>query len=129
MLDFENIPQKALEIVWHELGRVKQRSWEINDLGLYSIISVCKPLLLIWGQTLAFDSNVRKNMPPKYRINKYSGNWTLDEWKRVMTLLSTELRQDKNAIEFMQKKTVEWYGKNAPVPYGRFLDIYYFEGA
>ncbi|MGD0995712.1 MAG: hypothetical protein ABR909_09355 [Candidatus Bathyarchaeia archaeon] len=129
LLDFENIPNEALESVWHELGKAKENGGEMNDYGSYSVISICKPLLLIWGQTLAFDSKVRKNMLQKYRIDKYSGNWNLREWKNIMILLSRELNEDKNAIEFMKKKTVEWYGKNTPVPYGRFLDIYYFEGA
>lgn len=128
LLDFENIPNEPLEFIWHELGRAKENGGERNDYSSYSVISICKPLLLIWGQTLAFDTNVRKNMPQKYRINKYSGNWNLREWKNVMILLSRELNEDKSAIEFMKKKTLDWYGKNTPVPYGRFLDIYYFEG-
>jgi hypothetical protein len=128
LLEFENISNEALDSVWHELGRAKENGGEINDYGSYSIISVCKPLLLIWGQTLAFDSRVRRNMPQKYGINKYSGNWNLEEWKKVMMILSKELNEDKDAIEFMKKKTVDWYGKNTLVPYGRFLDIYYFEG-
>lgn len=128
LLDFENIPQEALKTVWHELGKAKETRGETNDYGSYSVISVCKPLLLIWGQTLAFDSKVRKNLPQKYGIDKYSGNWNMKEWIRVMTLLSRELNQDKKAIEFIKEKAAEWYGENAPVPYGRLLDIYYFEG-
>jgi hypothetical protein len=129
LLDFENIPNKALESVWHELGRAKENDGEANDYGLYSVISVCKPLLLFWGQTPAFDSKVRKSMPQEYRIDKYSGNWNLQEWKRVMSQLSRELNEDKDAIEFMKKRTLELYGKNSIIPYGRFIDIYYFEGA
>jgi len=129
LLDFENIPPETLEPIWHELGRTKEKGGELNDYGLYSIISVCKPLLLMWGQTLAFDSKVRKNLPKKYPIDKYSGNWNMIEWKSAMTLLSRELKEDKKAIEFMKKTTDEWYGKDTPVPYGRFLDIYYFEGS
>ena len=43
--------------------------------------------------------------------------------------MSSDLNQDKKAIQFIEEKSAEWYGKNAPVPYGRLLDIYYFEGS
>ena len=44
-----------------------------------------------------------------------------------MTQLSRELNEDKSVIDFIKDKSVEWYGKNTAIPYGRFLDIYYFE--
>ena len=129
LLTFEDILMEVLESIWHELGKVKECDGETNQYGSYSIISICKPLLLIWGQTLAFDSKVIKNMPKKYGINKHSNNWNLREWKRVMTSISKDLNQDKKVIDFMKKRSTEWYGKDTPVPYGRLLDIYYFEGS
>ncbi|MGD6851519.1 MAG: hypothetical protein ACQCN6_05605 [Candidatus Bathyarchaeia archaeon] len=129
LLDFEDAPAEILETLWHQLGRAKETNGQTNTYGSYSVISVCKPLLLLWGQTLAFDANVRKHLPYKYHIDTYSGNWTLEEWTRVLTLISRDLRQDKKAIEFINNKSIEWYGIEAPVPYGRFLDIYYFEGS
>jgi len=64
LLDFERIPVEILENVWNELGRVKEYEGRQNDGGYYSIIAVTKPLLLMWGQTPAFDSYVRKHMSP-----------------------------------------------------------------
>ena len=127
LLDFENIPNETLQLIWHELGKTKEPSGEMNEYGSYSVISICKPLLLIWGQTPAFDSRVRKNMSQNYRINKYSSNWNLGEWKNIMTQLSRQPNEDKSVIDFIKDKSVEWYGKNTAIPYGRFLDIYYFE--
>jgi len=129
LLQFEQIPRASLDTIWHELGRAKEVDGQKNDSGSYAIIAVCKPLLFLWGQTLAFDSNVRKHLPRNYPVNRYSWNWTLDEWMRVMTCLSRDLREDKKAVDFIKQKSAEWYGKDAPVPYGRLLDIYYFEGS
>jgi hypothetical protein len=62
LLEFENIPEEPLRKIWHELGRVKEYEGQMNEEGNYYAIAVCISLLLIWGQTPAFDSNVRKNM-------------------------------------------------------------------
>jgi hypothetical protein len=64
-----------------------------------------------------------------YGIDRYSRNWTVDEWLRVMTLIGEDLKKDPKAIEFIEKASAEIYGQNAIVPYGRLLDIYYFEGS
>jgi hypothetical protein len=71
---------------------------------------------------------VRENLPKKYNVSKYSRTWNLDEWLRVMNLISADLKHDKRAIDYIEKKAEEFYGKGAIVPYGRLLDIYYFEG-
>lgn len=128
LLDFGLIPRNVLAPIWQELGRAKEDRGQTNGSGSYAIIAVCKPLLFLWGQTLAFDSKVRNNLPHKYLVDKYSWNWDLDEWMRVMILFSKNLNEDKSAVQFIKKKSEEWYGKDAPVPYGRLLDIYYFEG-
>ena len=129
LLDFEQVPRQIIALIWQELGKAKEAKGQTNDFGSYNVIAVCKPLLFLWGQTLAFDSKVRKSLPRNYPINRYSWNWTLDEWMRVMTSLSRDLKRDTNTIDFIKQKSAEWYGKEAPVPYGRLLDIYYFEGS
>lgn len=128
LLDFEQIPRQLLSPVWQELGRAKEEKGQTNDYGSYAIIAACKPLLFLWGQTLAFDSRVRGNLPERYEIDKNSRSWDVDEWMRIMKLISEDLKRDKKAIKFIEEKSAEWYGKEAIVPYGRLLDIYYFEG-
>lgn len=124
LLEFSDIPNQPLELIWHELGRVKEYNGNKNDAGLYYIISICKPLLLLWGQTLAFDSRVRKNTPcyvPKTRIK-----WSFKEWKKVMERLQNNLQRDSTVVDFFKEKSLEKYKNVSSVPYGRFLDIYYF---
>ena len=127
LLDFESIPHETLETIWHELGRAKERDGKRNDNGHYYIIAVTKPLMLIWGQTLAFDSHVRKHLPKDYRIPKYSSKWKLDEWTNTMKQLSRDLKTDQRIVEWMKKESKTRYEQDVIVPYGRFLDIYYWE--
>lgn len=128
LLDFNEIPSEILETIWHELGRAKEYGGRRSVTGYYYIISVCKPLLLIWGQTLAFDSYVRKHIPRNYSVPKYSSRWGLEQWMKVMRGFCECLKKDQKSLDFMRKESERWYGKNATVPYGRFLDIYYWEG-
>ena len=129
LLNFNKIPHKILENIWHELGRVKENEGNKNNIGRYSVVAVTKPLLLIWGQTPAFDSFVRKNMSKDFNIPKYSCNWTFDNWITIMKKLSTLLKKNNNAIKFLEEKTTKLYGENSIIPYGRFIDIYYWEGS
>ena len=128
MLDFDSIPFETLETSWHELGRVKEYDGKRTKYGYYSVISVCKPLLLIWGQTLAFDSFVRKHIPRSYRAPRYSNRWSLDEWMKVMREFSECLKKDQRILKFIGNESEERYGKNTIIPYGRFFDIYYWKG-
>lgn len=128
LVDFNSIPLETLEGIWHELGRVKEKDGNRNKYGYYSVISVCKPLLLIWGQTLAFDSFVRKHIPTSFHVSKYTCQWNLNEWLRAMKQFSKSLINDKSLLEFMNEKSEKEYGK-AIVPYGRFLDIFYWKGS
>lgn len=43
LLEFNKIPNHLLELVWHELGRVKEYNANMNDACCYYIVSVCKP--------------------------------------------------------------------------------------
>jgi hypothetical protein len=128
LLEFENIPRETLEKIWHELGRVKEKDGNRNSDGDYFIISVTKPLLLMWGATPAFDSKVRQHMPKNYDVPKYSCKWNLDTWTRIMRQISTELNNDEDAKKLLDKTSKRLYGERAIVSYGRFLDIYYWKG-
>ena len=128
ILEFDEVPRKALEVIWHELGRVKERNGEKNKSGSYFAISVCKPLLLLWGQTLAFDSKVRKCLPKNYGITSYFSKWTLETWIKTMRKTSHDLKANPELVDFIDKESERRYGKEAIVPYGRFLDICYWVG-
>ena len=129
LLDFDKVPTEILEKVWHEFGRVKESKGRKNDSGCYSAVAVSKPLLLIWGQTPAFDSFVRKNMSLSFSLPKYSCNWTIDEWIKIMKKLSKALKENDNTVKLLRKKSNELYGEKSIVPYGRFIDIFYWEGS
>lgn len=123
-LEFSEAPDGALELVWHELGRVKE--WGgYRSKGVYYIISVCKPLMLIWGQTMAFDSCVRENIPPKYQAPK-SNCWSFRTWKMVLKSFEEELKQNPKVVDFFINESLRRYKNKTVIPYGRFLDIYYF---
>jgi hypothetical protein len=47
LLNFNEIPDKLLEEIWHELGRVKEEFGTRRIKGDYFIISVCKPLMFL----------------------------------------------------------------------------------
>jgi len=125
LLEFNKIPNHLLELVWHELGRVKEYNANMNDTCCYYIVSVCKPLMLIWGQTLAFDSRVRANIPHKYNFVEKT-RCSLKEWKRIMESFQENLQQDAESMSFFKKESLRKYGNEFVVPYGRFLDKYHF---
>lgn len=124
LLEFNDIPRQLLELIWNELGRVKEYNGNRNDAGCYYIIAICKPLMLLWGQTLAFDSNVRKHTP--WYVSKTRTRWTFGEWKKVMEKFQESLQEDSEIVDFFKIKSLEKYGNDSFVPYGRFLDIYYY---
>ncbi len=111
------IPRQLYAPMWQELARAKEADVQTNDYGSYAIIAMCKPLLFLWRQTLVFDNKVRGNLPDRYRVNKYSRRWTVNEWMRVMSIISKDLNQDPETVEFIENKSVEGYGKDAAVPY------------
>jgi hypothetical protein len=128
ILDFESIPVEILEKTWHELGRVKEKGGNSNKNGYYYIISITKPLLLIWGQTPALDSHVRTNIPLRYYIPRYDCRWKMDEWIKVMEELGKDLNENKSLLRFIDQETEKMFGNGATIPYGRFLDIFYWVG-
>lgn len=125
LLGFSEVPSGPLELIWHELGRVKERGGRKSASGRYYVISVCKPLMLLWGQTLAFDSRVRASVPRGYGVPQRQ-RWRFAEWSRVMRAFQGGLRRSPELVSFLKGMSLEKYGSDASVPYGRFLDMYYF---
>ena len=128
LLEFRDISEKKLNHIWHELGRVKDFEGRANDSGIYYAIAACKPLLLMWGQTPAFDSKVRENIPSEYGIKKNDFRLSYKKWHNAMTMISDDLQRYPECIAIMEKMSRERYGSDKPVPYGRYLDIYYWKG-
>ncbi len=131
ILDFEQIPEDALKGIWDELGRVKETDGRIRPKGDYFIISVCKPLMFLWGQTLPFDSKNRKHLK---RDSSLSGKiyisrntrWQYAEWKNAIITLKNQLFEDVEMTQYIKQKSSELYNSKSTIPYGRFIDICYF---
>ena len=126
LINFKQIPRQSLELIWHELGSLKQPHEKKNDEGWYTLISACKPLTLLWGQTLPFDTNNRLNIPSKYRLSKEDPRCDFRTWLSIMEELQEDLSQDKPAMNYFKSLSLKKYGTSSVVPYGRFLDIYFF---
>ena len=60
LLEFELTPERPLRKIWHELGRIKEPDGKRNPFGEYFVVAITKPLMFLWGQTVAFDSNSPK---------------------------------------------------------------------
>lgn len=95
--------------------------------GEYFVIAVCKPLMLIWGQTLAFDSRVRSAFPLRYGTLRHH-RWTFERRMMVMRRVQTDLLDNPVLVSRFEELEKEKYGIAQPTPFGRFLDIYYFGG-
>jgi len=125
LMQFDNIPKEPLELIWHELGRVKEKGGKKNVFGYYLIASLSKHLMLLWGQTLAFDSNVRSNIPLSYSVPRGS-RWKFEDWKRAIECFKKDLEQQPEIVDAFKEESLKRYETNSMVPYGRFLDIYYY---
>lgn len=118
---FARIPLEPLEFIWHELGRVKTASGYRRERGDYHVISVCKPLMFIWGQTPPFDSINRKAM----KLSSYGNSWDFHQWVSTLTGLSSQVIQNAALIGLCEREALRIYGSKQIVPYGRLLDVYY----
>lgn len=124
LLEFDKVPDKLLNMIWHELGRVKEKDGRKNNYGYYYIVSLSKHLMFLWGQTPAFDSRVRTHIPRSYNASK-NNRWHFGEWKRVMLSFREDLMQEPEAVNAFKAESLKMYGTESTVPYGRFLDVYY----
>lgn len=126
LLDFDKITREPLELIWHELGRVKTQSGNRDARGEYFVIAVCKPLMFIWGQTPPFDSINRAHIVRQKLYNlPGGGRWPFDWWYLILKDLQDDLLRDSAVIRYCHSRARQLYGSAGIVPYGRFLDIYY----
>lgn len=125
LLEFSEIPNEPLELVWHELGCVKTVGGK-NPCGYYLVMATTKPLMFLWGQTLAFDSVVRRCMP-RFSILELGDNyWSFGTWKKVMVRFQESLKRQPKALDLFKEVSRKEYGIESLVPYGQFLDLYYW---
>lgn len=131
LLEFHQIPDEPLRFIWDALGCVKEE-FGIRRANLdYFIISVCKPLMFLWGQTLAFDSinriNIRKDSSLRI-TNTFpsTSRWTYSCWKAVMQDFQRELLKRPEIVNYCRSHSYLVFGANSIIPYGRYLDIYYY---
>jgi hypothetical protein len=125
LLEFNEVPNEPLKLIWHELGCVKKGE-EKNPSGYYLVMPITKPLMILWGQTLAFDSRVRKHMP-KFNISGLRTDyWSFGTWKKVMIKFQESLKQQSEVVSLFEEVSKKEYGIKSSVPYGQFLDLYYW---
>lgn len=124
LLEFDRVPDAPLELIWHELGSVKE--YEKNPGGYYPAMATTKPLMFLWGQTLAFDSVVRGFMPKFGFSGLTDNNWSYETWRKVMLEFQDALRQRPDAVELFKKVSLNEYETDSIVPYGQFIDLYYW---
>jgi hypothetical protein len=124
LLEFDEIPHKPSEMIWHELGWVK--TFEKNNSGYYLAMATTKPFMFLWGQTLAFDSVVRKRMP-RFNILGISDNyWSFEKWRKVMMRFQESLKHQPQVADLFKEISSKEYGTSSIVPYGQFIDLYYW---
>jgi len=125
LLEFSDIPQEPLEIIWHELGCVKAVEVK-NPGGYYLVMATTKPLMFLWGQTLAFDSIVRWYMPRFNIVGLRNDYWSFETWKKVLLEFQELLLKQPEVVQLFDKISRKEYGTDSIIPYGQFLDLYYW---
>lgn len=131
LLEFQEIPEGQLLFIWHALGRVKERCGIKRADSDYFLISVCKPLMFLWGQTLAFDSinriNIRNDRSFEFTHTPPSrSRWSFSCWKSVMQDLQRQLLKSQDIVDYCKSYSYEIFGSNSLVPFGRYLDLFYY---
>jgi len=125
LLEFSEIPSEPMELVYDELGCVKT-SGSKRTSGYYLVMATTKPLMFLWGQTLAFDTIVRRFMP-RFGMSGLSGDyWSFETWREVMEKTEENLKQQAGIIDLFDETSLKEYGASSIVPYGQFLDLYYW---
>jgi len=131
LLEFQQIPDEPLRLIWDTLGRIKEKHGISRTNSEYFIIAICKPLMFIWGQTLAFDSinriNIRKDRSLEItETPQRNSRWSYSQWKTIMQDFQTELLKAPEVIDYCQSRSHQIFGTDFDVPYGRYLDLYYY---
>lgn len=125
LLEFSEVPNEPLELIWHELGCVKTVEGK-NPGGYYLVMPTTKPLMFLWGQTLAFDSMVRWRMPRFNIVRSRNDYWSFETWKKVLLKFQELLLKQPEVVQLFEKTSRKEYGTDSIIPYGQFLDLYYW---
>lgn len=112
-------------MIWHELGCVKTVERK-HARGYYLVMATTKPLMFLWGQTLAFDSIVRERIPRFNILGLSDNSWSFTKWKRVMTRFQESLNQNRKLTDLFKEVSQKEYGTDSIIPYGQFLDLHYW---
>ena len=124
LLEFDKAPLIDLERIWNALGSIKPE----EGAGQYGelVMTITKPLMFFWGQTPAFDSVVRENMPSFNLTGFKNTRWEFSLWIKVMTKLQTYLNSNAELVSSSRRIFAEKYGTEGMIPYGQFLDLCYW---
>ena len=122
LLNFSKIPEEKLELIWNELGAVKDGGKNAGEY--YLVMAATKPLMFLWGQTLAYDSIVRGSMPKFGHTGLSYCSWNFQKWKKVTASFSDMLTDRSELVQVIEKLSIKVYGTDSNVPYGQFLDAY-----
>lgn len=102
------------------------KTFEKNAGGYYLAMATTKPLMFLWGQTLAFDSVVREHIPRFDILGIIDNYWSFETWKKVMVRFQEMLKLQPDVVELFKKESSIEYGTDSIVPYGQFIDLYYW---
>ena len=126
LLEFDKAPRKVLKIIWNKLGRVKECDGNENSFSDYYVVATTKPLMFLWGQTLAFDEIVRDNMPRSNYYGVDQRKWTFTLWYNVMSKFQERVLEMQDFINLCHTICLKEFGNDEIIPYGQFIDLYYW---
>lgn len=128
LLDFERAPRSILKKIWNKIGCVKEYDGKENIFSDYYVVATTKPMMFLWGQTLAFDEIIRMRMPPSKYARTVDNKWTFTLWYNVMTEFKDRIQEMPDFIELCRKICLSEFGNDEIVPYGQLIDLYYWIG-
>lgn len=124
LLELDRVDKDCLKTIWAELGRVKDVSHSL--LGWTYVVGIGKPLMFLWGQSPRFDSKNRVEMGSELSMALLSNYCGFEEWYSLFCLIGSRLAVSPECIGIMKRVSAKRYGGFARVPYGRFVDMYYW---
>ena len=126
LLNFQEAPRDNLQFIWHKLGRVKEYNGEEKFISSYYVVSVTKPLMFLWGQTIAFDEVVRGKMPQSRYYGTEKNRWTFTLWYNVMREFQQRVLKQPKFIDLCKDISRREFGTEDFIPFGQFIDLYYW---
>ena len=120
LLKLDEVPQSELKKIWVSLGTI-----EDSKYGKL-VMKITKPLMFLWGQTPAFDTVVRANMPLFNLRGFQDTRWNFSLWMDALKRLQAHLCKNTEVEECFRKMSIQKYGTDTIIPYGQFFDLYYW---